>query len=87
MGVIEADDLDSARARIAAPVDVILRVHDEPPAGSLCRIPRRPRVDDAVARAQQQPAALVGRRRPRMRDDGINRRPRNSNSIRRILDS
>ena len=71
MRVVEADDVEPARPSVPAACDVILRVDEEPRRRSIRNVPRRKRLDNLVATAQQEPTALVWRRLAGMTHDGL----------------
>src|SRR5262249_60114367 len=75
MGMIEADDVEPLRARIAPAVDVILRINEE--ARRLLRhVPRTVSRTDLIPAAQEKPATLRRRLLARVRNDRFYGSPR-----------
>jgi len=74
--MIEADDVEPAPPRVAPAVEVILRI-DQKPRGLGGDVSRPHGVDNRVAAADQQPAALRRCGLTRVRDDGAQSAIRN----------
>src|SRR4029077_20370648 len=84
---IEADNLEAATPRVAAPLDMILRVDDEAGALLVRGVTRPHGLGHFGIAAKQQPATLGRRRLPGMRHDRIERTAINAHSIFQIHDS
>lgn len=75
MRVVETDDLEAATARRAPGVDVLLRIDDEP-VRIVREVAGADRLDDRLAAAEQDAAAFGRRRLARVREDVVERVPR-----------
>ena len=69
MRVIKADHFEPALPRRAPGLEMILGVHEKARRRLFRDVASADRFDDLISPAEQQPAAFVGRRLSRMRDD------------------
>ncbi len=69
MRVVEADDLEPARARVSQRLEVVGRIDQEACCRCLGDVSSRHSLDDLLAAAEQKTAALVRRGGVRVRDN------------------